>query len=270
MIKKLLRWLQDRIPHPAQVYETEEFIANLEPSPVDLRDQDYAVLESGFDLPTEYSLKSLCGLVRNQGGIGSCVSFTLVSALEVLNNRDGEPNVELSDLYHYYKARQPGYMGTFPRDSGMYIRTGIKCLRQEGAAPDVLWPYDEGKYNERPDIFSRSFARFFRVSSYHRCFSPIGIKEAITMQMPVSLGVRAYTGMYYPDSVGNITDTGNHIGGHAMLVVGYDDSHRNPDGSFGAFEVKNSWGTRWGASGYGWISYNQVRKQFIEAWALER
>ena len=39
-------------------------------------------------------------------------------------------------------------------------------------------------------------------------------------------------------------------GGHFMLVVGYSDA-------LGAWLVKNSWGTGWGMSGYGWIGYGQ-------------
>ncbi|MCL6528061.1 MAG: C1 family peptidase [Thermaceae bacterium] len=41
--------------------------------------------------------------------------------------------------------------------------------------------------------------------------------------------------------------------GHAMLMVGYDDSKR-------AFRVKNSWGTGWAEGGYVWFSYDFVTK----------
>lgn len=42
-------------------------------------------------------------------------------------------------------------------------------------------------------------------------------------------------------------------GGHAMLMVGYDDTKK-------AFRVKNSWGTGWGDKGYSWFSYDFVSK----------
>lgn len=42
-------------------------------------------------------------------------------------------------------------------------------------------------------------------------------------------------------------------GGHAMLMVGYDDAKK-------AFRVKNSWGTGWADSGYVWFSYDFVTK----------
>jgi C1A family cysteine protease len=38
------------------------------------------------------------------------------------------------------------------------------------------------------------------------------------------------------------------LGGHAVLVCGYEDSKQ-------LFIVRNSWGTRWGVNGYFYIPY---------------
>jgi C1A family cysteine protease len=40
-------------------------------------------------------------------------------------------------------------------------------------------------------------------------------------------------------------------GGHAVAIVGYDDS-------VGAFRFINSWGALWDGNGYGWFSYNFI------------
>lgn len=45
------------------------------------------------------------------------------------------------------------------------------------------------------------------------------------------------------------------LGGHAMCVVGYDDSREG-----GAFEVQNSWGRNWGNEGYTWIRYKDFAR----------
>lgn len=42
-------------------------------------------------------------------------------------------------------------------------------------------------------------------------------------------------------------------GGHAMTVVGWDDTRQ-------AFKVANSWGTDWGDKGYGWVDYAYLAK----------
>jgi outer membrane protein assembly factor BamB len=52
------------------------------------------------------------------------------------------------------------------------------------------------------------------------------------------------------------------IGGHGVCIIGYDNTHTCHDGTTGAFWVKNSWGTGWGApggispAGYFWLPYN--------------
>ena len=48
---------------------------------------------------------------------------------------------------------------------------------------------------------------------------------------------------------------GTKPGGHAMVIVGYDDNLAYTGGT-GAFKVLNSWGTDWGNSGYFWLTYN--------------
>jgi hypothetical protein len=54
---------------------------------------------------------------------------------------------------------------------------------------------------------------------------------------------------------------GAQLGGHAMLVVGYDDAR-------GAFKVINSWGQGWGEAGYGWISYDLFPRVVQEAYIV--
>jgi hypothetical protein len=41
-------------------------------------------------------------------------------------------------------------------------------------------------------------------------------------------------------------------GSHFFLIVGYDDA-------LGAWLCKNSWGPNWGANGFGWVAYGEVR-----------
>lgn len=50
----------------------------------------------------------------------------------------------------------------------------------------------------------------------------------------------------------------NYEGGHAVTIVGYNDSLRTPDG-YGAFLMVNSWGTGWGDHGYWWLTYPAAR-----------
>ena len=71
--------------------------------------------------------------------------------------------------------------------------------------------------------------------------------------------------IYFAIDVDNLTTMQNSVwngpfdgsapGGHAMVIVGYDDNLAYTGGT-GAFKVLNSWGTTWGANGFFWLTYN--------------
>ncbi|NJE62228.1 peptidase C1 [Thermococcus sp. 21S7] len=48
------------------------------------------------------------------------------------------------------------------------------------------------------------------------------------------------------------------FGGHAVTIVGYDDSKQTTDGN-GVLIIANSWGSDWGDHGYFYISYDAAR-----------
>jgi C1A family cysteine protease len=64
-------------------------------------------------------------------------------------------------------------------------------------------------------------------------------------------------------------------GGHAVALVGYDDSKviTAADGaaSKGAFLVRNSWGANWGLSGYFWMAYDYVANTTLcsDFWVIQ-
>jgi C1A family cysteine protease len=49
-------------------------------------------------------------------------------------------------------------------------------------------------------------------------------------------------------------------GGHAICIVGYDDS-RN------LFKFKNSWSKKWADKGYGYLPYAYIQKYCQDAWS---
>jgi C1A family cysteine protease len=48
--------------------------------------------------------------------------------------------------------------------------------------------------------------------------------------------------------------SGKKMGGHAVLIVGYNDDEQY-------FIVKNSWGTDWGEDGYFRIAYSELESK---------
>ena len=56
--------------------------------------------------------------------------------------------------------------------------------------------------------------------------------------------------------------TGDELGGHAISIVGYDDTKQ-------AFIVRNSWGQEWGENGFGYVAYDDTSGVGDETWLYE-
>ncbi len=77
------------------------------------------------------------------------------------------------------------------------------------------------------------------------------IKEALVNFGPLVTTFNVYSDFFsYNGGIYSYT-TGTYQGGHAVLIVGYDDVNQ-------CFIVKNSWGTGWGESGYFRIDYSEL------------
>ena len=75
--------------------------------------------------------------------------------------------------------------------------------------------------------------------------------KAAVYEKPIAAGFYVYADfVYYAGGVYEYV-AGPFLGGHAILIVGWDDAEE-------CFIVKNSWGGDWGEDGYFRISYSQV------------
>jgi len=77
------------------------------------------------------------------------------------------------------------------------------------------------------------------------------LKEACQQYGPLATTMIVYDDFdYYTGGVYSYA-YGAAEGGHAVLIVGWDDPSQS-------FYVKNSWGTGWGEAGYFQIAYTEV------------
>jgi C1A family cysteine protease len=90
----------------------------------------------------------------------------------------------------------------------------------------------------------------------------VSIKSALSAGIPVCFGTIIYDAVLKTDGVGPIdkpTSSSSYLGGHAMCIVGYEQSSSGLK-----FEILNSWGKDWGDGGFGWFTEDYIR------WSLSR
>ena len=204
-------------------------------------------------LPERVDLRGLCSPVEDQGQIGSCAANAVVGALEYHQRLAGQPVTDLSRLYVYYNARKIG--GTEEQDSGTFIHHVMASVLAFGACPERMWPYQHAMWATPPIQACYQAAEHFGAVSYARTGSGVGAKAAVANGLPVVFGVSLPFEMLMVEA----RDTGKIAspiggwpapsGGHAMLIVGYDDARQS-------WLVRNSWGPDWGDNGHLWIAYD--------------
>lgn len=162
------------------------------------------------------------------------------------------PVVVPSRLFVYYATRT--LEGTKNVDSGATIRNTIKAIASWGYPPEDKWPYDLKKFTVRPSEDVIAEAAKERIKSYQRLDRDLDqFREVLCEGYPIILGFGVYSYVYDR----SVKKTG-HIpvpkagekreGGHAVLVVGYDDTKES-------LIIRNSWGEDWGEDGYGYLPY---------------
>ena len=233
------------------------------PSQTDTRDYIYqstnAVLEDRVDL-REYASP-----VEDQYDLGSCTGNALTSAYEMLTRIQApEKFVELSRLFVYYNIRL--IEGTADIDSGAYLRDGIKAIRRHGLCKEDLWPYVTEEFATPPPKICYDDARTRSIKNYRKLSGVTDILDALNNKRPVAFGMAVYDGFMDLNRFNSVLDVPPvgepSIGGHAMLMVGYDLLKKQ-------FLALNSFGLDWGVQGYCWITFNYVRQEIYDVWTFD-
>jgi len=108
--------------------------------------------------------------------------------------------------------------------------------------PSLLNRASQHKIKDFARLFGRDKSNEFKIQA---------VKKSLSEYNPVVMGMKCPPSFYNAKGVWEPTESGEeNFGGHAMCVVGYDDNRYG-----GAFEIMNSWGTRWGNEGFIWVKY---------------
>ncbi|HMI01225.1 MAG TPA: C1 family peptidase [Pedobacter sp.] len=211
-------------------------------------------------LPESASIKQFSPIPGNQGMYSTCTAWA--SAYCGRTIVDAVKNNWLDKTYITEHAYSPAFLFRLlsPDDqsckSGSYISMAFSVMKTKGLIPFSalsascipsvsnvqLASAQTGRIKDFMRLFDLNATRDIKVQS---------VKKSISEQKPVVFGMICPPSFFNAKGVwAPVEEADPKVGGHAMCVVGYDD---NKEG--GAFEIQNSWGTKWGNEGYIWIKY---------------
>jgi C1A family cysteine protease len=251
--------------------------------------------EAGFAVASKVDLREWCSPVEDQGSLGSCTANAAVGVAEYFENRAYKKHTDGSRLFVYKTTRNLMGVGG---DTGAWLRTTMGALVLCGMPPEKYWPYTtrrtpgpdgEPSFDEEPTSFVYAVADNYEAVKYF-CHDPLGRNVAPTTVLAnvkryLAAGIPSMFGFYGFPSFNSSSQPGaipfpctgeRAQWGHAVVAVGYDDHKRITNTQCGketrgALLIRNSWGTGWGDSGYGWLPYSYVRSKLaVDFWSLLR
>ena len=249
---------------------------------MDFDDETYSVipqkakLTRGLEIvPAAVSLKAFAPIPANQGGHGTCTSWAAAycgrTIMEAIKNNWKDVNSITKNAY----SAPFLFRMLKPEDSicsgGSSIAEAFLVMKDHGSLKNTNTPglcFPKIKKDQLENALSERIKDYMRIFNTEDAASikVQSVRKSISEKKPVVIG------MICPESFMNSKELWEPkeeplktYGGHAMCVVGYDDTKYG-----GAFEIQNSWGTSWGNKGYVWIKYADFAKftkyafQFID------
>ncbi len=214
------------------------------------------------------SLKPYCPKVQNQGTISSCVgwaagyaAFSIQQA--ILNEWRGMKQVStenaFSAMFLYNQVK------IYDCDYGARISDALKHLRDAGNVLHKEFDHEIDNCYRKPDSILVERAKSHKIKRFEALFRTNASAEvkknktklSLIQNKPVIAGFELLKGFqqlrpideyWYPD-----IGSQEAFGGHAMVVIGFDDERQ-------AFEIMNSWGEAWGQRGFIWIKYEDFAR----------
>ncbi|NUO00286.1 MAG: hypothetical protein HUU01_06680 [Saprospiraceae bacterium] len=254
----------------------ETFAAGLlyEDEYYDAQPRQAAESGSKADLPASVDLTPYTPEVRHQGYIFSCVGWAVgygaLSTQRAVLNQCTDKTVITRNahsalfLYNQIKSEDCG-KGSRMTDALQFLVDNGDCLASH-------FDFDVNNCEQLPDSSVKNHAKRYAIEDYLALFgsgeSPgikvLRVKKVLAQKKPVVVGMSVLrnfydlrNAVYWHPELGNTAPAG----GHAMVVVGFDD-HK------GAFRLMNSWGKNWGDQGYIWIKYKDFGNFCKYAFAL--
>lgn len=225
------------------------------------------------DLPSSLSYRKYTPRIQSQGNQSTCVGWAIAYAQ--LSTQQNLLMKVSSGLEKWSRSMDPYYVYNYINSSkwcqeGTRMVDAMAVLKTNGTKPFIWDPWLTCNAKVTYSDFTTALASNYRISDFlalGRDNIVVNVKTALANEFIVSVGVNLTESFQAGSAVNyGVWAPGSNekfIGGHAMCVVGYDDTKYG-----GAFEVMNSYGSEYGDSGFVWIKYSDFYKYASEAWIM--
>jgi C1A family cysteine protease len=162
--------------------------------------------------------------------------------------------VDLSEAHLFYcHGRSTGQTC----DTGWIPDQALTKCRDIGITDESCYPYTAGD-QDCSNLCSDWSSRVTRATEFHQVASRSDMKEWLATKGPLTACFVVFSDFFnYTGGVYHHV-SGEAEGGHAVAIVGYDDSE-------GCWIVKNSWNDGWGEDGFFRIAYGECE---IDTWQV--
>jgi len=217
-------------------------------------------------LPPKVDLRPHCPPVYDQGELGSCTGNAIAGAFEYDMLKQGQPPMTPSRLFIYYNERL--MEGDVGQDNGAQIRDGITSIASNGVCNENLWPYNPSQFAVKPSAAAYSDAAKHKALKFYTLNIDLtDVKQALAQGYPIVAGIMVFESFEsdYVAQTGNVpmpNSSEQPLGGHAVMIVGYDDSAQH-------LIMRNSWGAEWGMAGYFMLPYGYLNNGLMtDLWVV--
>ncbi|OGR44530.1 MAG: hypothetical protein A2X35_00255 [Elusimicrobia bacterium GWA2_61_42] len=240
------RWVAGETAVSGLSREDWQYLVGFDFQPIDA---DPVPMTELADLPAALDWRSANGnfvtAPRNQKKCGSCWAFAMTGGLEsYILRQQNTPGADL-DLSEQVML---SCSGAGSCNGG---RLTAAFLKKTGLPPEAAYPYTalDGSCASAAAGWQTSAYKVGNWGSVSK--NVTALKTALANYGPLPTAFMVYEDfMHYKSGVYSYT-TGKKLGGHAVLLVGYNDAEKY-------FIVKNSWDTGWGEEGFFKIAYSEM------------
>lgn len=223
------------------------------------------------DLPRQFSLRPFTPLPKDQGSINSCIGWAMGYAAlttqkayrDGLTDRLAISRGAHSAMFIYNQVKEGSCM------SGAYVHKAAEFLKESGTCFSEAFDFPYTQCERQPEATLVAESQQHTIRDFLGLFKKVDpaktkvtrTKQSIAEGKPVVIGMRIKESLKKLTRQNPVWIPGGEfdktLGGHALCVVGYNDS-------LGVFELMNSWGPEWADAGFFRMSYRDYAEQAFQ------